>query len=334
MADSTNKPPVDLIGQRLFGTYTVTEKLGQGAMGNVFLAQQSETGQRIAIKLLNEEAATNEETVARFLREARVISMLTHPNVVRVFIFGETPAGVTYMAMEHVDGVPLDRVVRNTPLAHDRVVRITRQMLGAIGEAHELGVMHRDLKPENVLLTTWRGEKDFVKILDFGIAKVQNANQQLTQTGIVYGTPAYMSPEQAQAHDIDRRADLYSLGCMMYEMATGKLPFDAKSNLKVLEMQAFQTPTPPSELAKVDPRLEAVILRAMAKKPDDRFQSAEEMLAALDALDAPAPTNTPVSFQMLNDLAASTTWFWPVVLLTILGLAALCVLLLAIAVFT
>ena len=312
----------NLVGQKLFGTYTITEKLGEGAMGNVYLAKQSQTGQRIAIKLLNDEAAAHEETVARFLREARVISMMTHPNVVRVFIFGETSAGISYMAMEHVDGMPLDRIVRKEPLGEERALHITRQMLEAIGEAHDLGIMHRDLKPENVLLTTWRGQTDYVKILDFGIAKVQNANQQLTQTGIVYGTPAYMSPEQAQALEIDQRADLYSLGCMLYEMVTGQIPFDAKSNLKILEMQAFQQPTPPSELGEVSPRLENIILKAMAKHPENRYQTAQEMLDALKALDEPAPEpepDLPVTAQMLNDLATTKPWFWPVVLLTVFG---------------
>ncbi len=324
----------DLIGQKLFGTYTITEKLGEGAMGNVYLAKQSQTGQRIAIKLLNEEAAAHEETVARFLREARVISMMTHPNVVRVFIFGETASGISYMAMEHVDGMPLERAVRGKALEERRAIHITRQILEAIGEAHDLGIMHRDLKPENVLLTTWRGQQDYVKILDFGIAKVSNANQQLTQTGIVYGTPAYMSPEQAQALEIDRRADLYSLGCMLYEMVTGQIPFDAKSNLKILEMQAFQEPTPPSQIAPVAPALENIILRAMAKNPENRFQTAQDMLDALDALDAPkkkvaAPAaaaldaDLPVTFRMLNDFAnqaaAQKPWFWPVVLLVVAG---------------
>lgn len=317
----------NLVGQTLFGTYMVTEKLGEGAMGNVYLAKQSQTGQRIAIKVLNAEAAQHQETVARFLREARVISMMTHPNVVRVFIFGETKGGISYMAMEHVDGMPLERVVRDQKMDEARAIDIAKQMLAAIGEAHDLGIMHRDLKPENVLLTTWRGRKDYVKILDFGIAKVQNANQQLTQMGIVYGTPAYMSPEQAQALEIDRRADIYSLGCMLYEMVSGVVPFDARTNLKILEMQAFQKPTPPSEHTDVSPRLEAIILQAMAKAPDNRFQTAQEMLDALEALDEPvdpAPPagraqDIPVSFHLLNDLALEKPWFWPAALIAVVG---------------
>ena len=311
---ATEEP--NLLGQTLFGTYTITDKIGEGAMGAVYLAKQGQTGQRIAIKLLTREAQRDQETVQRFLREARVISMLTHPNVVRVFVFGETSTGVSYIAMEYVDGLPLENLVRREALSHDRMLDIIRQMLGAIAEAHELGIMHRDLKPENVLLTEHRGRKDFVKILDFGIAKVQNANQQLTQSGVVYGTPAYMSPEQAQALDIDARADIYSLGCMMYEMATGRLPFDAKTALKILEMQAFREPKPPSEWTEIDPRLEAIILKAMAKDPDERFQSAMEMLTAIDALDAPEEpeVDIPVTFQSLNRMAETIPWFWPAVL--------------------
>lgn len=306
----------DLVGQKLFGTYTITEKLGEGAMGDVYLAKQAQTGQRIAIKVLNQEAQQHHETVQRFLREARVISMLTHPNVVRVFIFGETPSGESYMAMEFVDGMPLERIVRGTPLDEERTIDISKQILGAIGEAHDLGIMHRDLKPENILLTEHRGQRDFVKILDFGIAKVQNANQQLTQSGIVYGTPAYMSPEQAQALEIDRRADIYSLGCMMYEMVTGQIPFDAKTALKILEMQAFREPKYPSELAAVSPGLENIILKAMAKNVENRFQSAQEMLDALESLGKepePVTPDLPVTFQTLNDLAQRETWFWPAV---------------------
>lgn len=339
MATETAAEEPNLLGQTLFGTYTITDKLGEGAMGAVYLARQGQTGQRIAIKLLTEEAQKDHETVQRFLREARVISMLNHPNVVRVFIFGETSTGVSYMAMEYVDGMPLENIVRRKALPHDRVVDIARQMLGAISEAHELGIMHRDLKPENVLLTEHRGRRDFVKILDFGIAKVQNANQKLTQSGVVYGTPAYMSPEQAQAFDIDARADLYSLGCMMYEMATGSLPFDAKTALKILEMQAFRQPKPPTELADVDPRLEAIILKAMSKDPDDRFQTALEMLEAIDALDEPPEpdrpaADLPVTFQSLNELAGQKAWFWPALLGAIGVLVLTCfVLLIALVVF-
>jgi serine/threonine-protein kinase len=336
MATEAASEQPNLLGQKLFGTYTITDKLGEGAMGSVYLAKQGQTGQRIAIKLLNEEAQRDHETVQRFLREARVISMLNHPNVVRVFIFGETSTSISYMAMEYVDGIPLENIVRREPLDQDRVLDISRQMLGAIGEAHDLGIMHRDLKPENVLLTEHRGRRDFVKILDFGIAKVQNANQQLTQSGVVYGTPAYMSPEQAQALDIDARADLYSLGCMMYEMVTGRLPFDAKTALKILEMQAFREPKPPSEIVDVDGRLEAIILKAMAKAPENRYQTAQEMLEALDALEKPAvPANRsepqsadiPVSFRSLNRLAEAKAWFWPAVFGVIGVLSLLCLIL-------
>jgi serine/threonine-protein kinase len=341
MATESAAEEPNLLGQKLFGTYTITDKLGEGAMGTVYLAKQGQTGQRIAIKLLTAEAQRDQETVQRFLREARVISMLSHPNVVRVFIFGETSTGVSYMAMEYVDGIPLENIVRRQALPRERVIDITRQMLSAIAEAHDLGIMHRDLKPENVLLTEHRGRRDFVKILDFGIAKVQNANQQLTQSGVVYGTPAYMSPEQAQALDIDARADLYSLGCMMYEMATGELPFDAKTALKILEMQAFREPTPPSEVGDVDPRMEAIILKAMAKDADERYQSAREMLDALDALDEPETppeperpkADIPVTFQSLNRLAEEKDWFWAanfgamgfLLLLTLILLIALAV---------
>lgn len=339
MAQPPPETPTNLVGQKLFGTYTITEKLGEGAMGDVYLARQAQTGQRLAIKLLNAEAQKHAETVQRFLREARVISMMTHPNIVRVFIFGQTSSGVSYMAMEHVDGRTLETLVVEGPLSEERTVDISRQILDAIAEAHELGIMHRDLKPENVLLTEFRGRRDYVKILDFGIAKVQNANQQLTQAGVVYGTPAYMSPEQAQAlDDIDHRADIYALGCMMYEMATGRLPFDAKTALKLLEMQAFAEPERPSAVGPVSPKLEAVIMKAMQKDPAERYQTANDMLEALEALNGrssakPAgDADLPITFQSLNDLAATNAWVWPAVFGTVMFFALLSFILLIVIV--
>ncbi len=314
-----------MIGQTLFGTYTVTQKLGEGAMGDVYLAEQRKTGQRLAIKLLNDRALQDAETVARFHREARVISMLTHPNIVRVFIFGETRSGVPYMAMEHIDGTPMEQEVVRGPMPEERVKKIARQMLSAIGEAHDVGVMHRDLKPENVLLTEHRGQKDFVKILDFGIAKVANSKQQLTQSGIVYGTPAYMSPEQAQALDIDARSDIYSLGCMMYEMLTGKLPFDAKTALKILEMQAFATAEPIESFVSISPELARVVETAMRKEPEHRYQTAAKMLEALDAVDGKTdkpPEPTP--FGQLTHLAQTQEMFWPAVVGAFAFLVVLC----------
>ncbi len=281
--------PSNLIGHRLFGEYTIRKKLGEGGMGSVYLAQQDTIDQQIAVKVLHEEAAESQEMIDRFHREARVVSMLTHPNIIRVFIFGRTQSGLLYLAMEYVKGRPLRQVLdRGELLDEMRAIKIVKQICSGLSEAHDLGIVHRDLKPDNVLLTEWRGEEDFAKILDFGIAKLKHPDNQkdqkkLTQAGVVYGTPEYLSPEQAQAFDLDHRTDLYSLGCILYEFMTGQLPFQAESPVKIMTAHVFNEPTPPSQIApdRVSPTMEKIILKAMAKEPDDRFQSGMEMFEAL-----------------------------------------------------
>lgn len=280
----------DLVGESLFGQYTITEKLGEGGMGSVYLAKQDSIDQSIAVKVLHEESAKSEELVQRFHREARVVSMLTHPNIIRVFIFGRTGGGLLYLAMEYVQGETLRGLLDEKQLDEMRVIKIMKQICSGLSEAHDLGIIHRDLKPDNVLLTEWRGEADFAKILDFGIAKLKQPQgpeeqKNLTQAGIVYGTPEYLSPEQAQAFDLDHRTDIYSLGCILYEFMTGKVPFRASTPVKILTAHVFTEVKPPSELApgRVSPTMENIILKAMAKDPEDRFQDALEMFEALVA---------------------------------------------------
>ena len=277
-----------LLGQKLFGQYTITKKLGEGGMGAVFLAKQDTIDQTIAIKVLLAEAARSHEIVQRFEREARVISMLTHPNIIRVFIFGRTPQGQLYLAMEYVNGRELRHDMRGQPLDELVAIRIMKQACSALAEAHDLGIIHRDLKPDNVLLTEFRGDKNFVKILDFGIAKLNEPDSssnapKLTQAGIVYGTPEYLSPEQAQALDLDNRTDIYSLGVMLYEMMTGRVPFTADSPVQILTKHVFEQPKRPNEVlpGRIAPTMENIIMKAMAKKREDRFASAMDMFRAL-----------------------------------------------------
>ena len=282
--------PSALIGEQLFGEYSITSLLGEGAIGAVYQARHNSIGKDIAIKVLHERSARDEETVKRFEREALAISMLNHPNIIRVLIFGRTDAGLLYLAMEYVQGVPLRELLGGDGFDELRTIEIFIQLCSALQEAHDMGIIHRDLKPENILLTEERDEKDVVKILDFGMAKLVDSNeevkrQKISKSGIVYGTPSYVSPEQAQAVELDHRTDIYSLGCILYETLTGKRPYLAKSAAQMLAAHVHEDPRPLSEVApgKVSPPMERIIARSMEKDPDDRFQNARTMLHALKA---------------------------------------------------
>lgn len=287
----SDAPPIDvnLVGERLFGDYLLKKKLGEGGMGAVYLAENVAIDQKIAVKVLHPSAARDDETLQRFNREANAIARLTHPNTIRVFIFGKTSEPLIYLAMEYVDGTTLrDELYDNGPFDELRAISIMRQTLHALSEAHELGVVHRDLKPDNIMLTQFRGVRDFVKVLDFGIAKVTEPRggqqKKLTQAGVVYGTPEYLSPEQARGKDIDFRADLYAMGIILYEMMTGVVPFTGDTALAILSGHVYQEPPDPATVndAKISHAMRNIILRAIQKDPDERYQSAMDFLEALE----------------------------------------------------
>jgi serine/threonine-protein kinase len=218
--------------------------------------------------------------------EAQAATAIGHENIVDISDFGKLPDGSVYFAMEHLEGLALTDLVKkggSVPLR--TALEIVRQMASALGAAHERGIVHRDLKPDNVFLIRRGGIDHFVKVLDFGIAKVGGASSKLTKTGMVFGTPHYMSPEQAAGQSVDLRTDIYALGVIMYEMFTGKVPFDADTFMGILTKHMFETPAPPTEVgSRALGAIEPVILKALAKKPEHRYQTMGDLIADLDAI--------------------------------------------------
>jgi serine/threonine protein kinase len=283
-----------LVGETLDGRYYVQRKIGEGGMGVVFAVKHTVIERPLAIKVLKREVMRDAAVIQRFIQEAKAASRIGHPNIVDVTDFGKTPDGMTYSVMELVDGTTLSRVNKSAaPLPPERAVRIASQIARALAAAHGKGIVHRDLKPENVFLIDRDGRPDFVKIVDFGIAKVQPlegskdpAAPRLTRAGSVFGTPEYMAPEQASGRgDTDHRVDIYALGVILYEMLVGKVPHKGESMIRTIAMQMLDPITPPSQVnpdLEIPAALEAIVMKALAKKRDDRYASMTEMLAALE----------------------------------------------------
>ncbi len=275
------------VGNIIDGRYKVEAKLGEGGMGIVYAARHAIIDKRVAIKVLKHEAAEDETAGQRFTQEARSASKIGHANIVDITDFGATPDGSPYFVMEFLEGRTLGQLLAAGPLEPARAIRIAAQIARGLNAAHKKGIVHRDLKPDNVFLVERDGQQEFVKIVDFGIAKLQtdpNA-QRLTQAGMVLGTPEYMSPEQATGKETDYRVDEYALGCILYEMTTGEVPFRGTTSSGTLTKHVFEQLVPPSRRRpdlRIPARLEAVVMKAMEKRPDDRYPSMIEMLEALD----------------------------------------------------
>jgi eukaryotic-like serine/threonine-protein kinase len=308
--------PTDLerIGTTV-GNYHLQDILGRGGMGTVFSGEHVYIGKKVAVKVLHPQFARYEDAVKRFLREARAASSINHPNIVDVTDFGPMPDGGVYFVMEYLHGTSLEDIIdKNGALPLHRALNVANQMALALAAAHDKGIVHRDLKPDNIMLIRKPGrrdiiraidtdpddssptgrfviekesEYDFVKILDFGIAKVITRDETSpgqTLAGAVFGTPEYMSPEAARGEEVDHRADIYSVGVILYDMVTGRPPFEAGAAAEVLAMQINQVPPPPRQAAphvEITEAAERLILKAMAKVPEHRHQNMDDFRAEL-----------------------------------------------------
>ena len=291
------------VGTVLSERYRVLKRLGEGGMGTVYLAEHCTINKKLAIKVLSAEFSHKQDLVDRFLQEARAASMIQQENVVEITDFGSTPDGSVYFVMEYLKGEDLsDTVKRVGPLGWARVKPIMLQICGALQSAHDAGIIHRDMKPENCYRVKRSGTDDFIKVLDFGIAKVTSeegdGGKGLTRTGMIFGTPEYMSPEQAQGAKPDHRVDVYATGVIMYELLTGRVPFTADTFMGILTKHMFEAPDAPSVIAPnadISPDVEAIILKAMQKDRELRFSSMSEMAAAIEAVGTGAAAVAVVS---------------------------------------
>ncbi|WP_146156098.1 serine/threonine protein kinase, partial [Enhygromyxa salina] len=283
----------ELIGVVLAERYKVLDRIGEGGMGAVYVGQHVTLGKRVALKVLKQELCYDQTIVERFLREAKATSRIEHENVVDILDFGHTPGGSAFFVMEFLRGQELTQLIEQVGrVPWYRAKRILIQLCHGLGAAHDEGIIHRDMKPGNVFLIKRGGRSDFVKILDFGIAKVED-EAALTRAGMVFGTAAYMAPEQATAGELDGRADMYALACMGFEMLTGRLPFSAKHPIKMLNCHIREPASSMRTLvpeAEVPEAVDAVILRALAKLPDERYANMYAFAEALEAIPQGEPT--------------------------------------------
>lgn len=296
-SDSTRDP---LLGSLLDGRYLVSKLLGQGGMGNVYLAEETRLRRRCALKVLHPKLAEDRTNVERFLREAQTIAQLEHPNIVDIYAYGEEASGVVWFAMELLVGEDLDARLRaraERPFTSHECCAWGIQIAQAVAVVHDAGLIHRDLKASNIFLARRRDGEEIVKLLDFGIARPEEGSE-LTATGITLGTPSYMSPEQVQNKVVDRRSDIYSFGVLLFKLLTNRLPFTGEPIQVAMAHCTASVPVPSviAPAAGISPAMDALVLRTMEKDPARRYLSMRELERALRAvLDAEAPELAPIA---------------------------------------
>ncbi len=298
--------PDPFIGREILdGQFKILQKIGSGGMGSVYKASQPAMNRMVGVKILHPKLNNRKDLVSRFKREARAMSHLAHPNSTKVFLYGELDDGSLYIVMEFLEGKNLNQTVRaDGPFPVARALPILIQICGALDEAHKAGIIHRDMKPENIFLCQQGALRDYPKVLDFGLAKVTEREMRpgsliLTQEGMVFGTPEFMSPEQAQGATLTPASDLYSLAVILYEVLTGKLPFEGKGGIEFIQLHVNAPPIPLSRRVPgltFPPLLDEVLARALAKLPGDRFASAADFATAIKAV-ADGKTALPPELQ-------------------------------------
>ncbi|MFI5256954.1 MAG: protein kinase [Gemmatimonadales bacterium] len=286
-ADGTALRPKDsdtLVGRVLADRYHILKRIGEGGMGRVYLGEHVKMNRQCAIKVMSPALVNDHESAARFAREASSAARIIHPNVAAVFDYGESE-GLIYLVMEYVEGEPLSRILaREAPLSVERALELARQIADGLGAAHELGIVHRDLKPDNILVARTRAGKEVPKVVDFGIAKAvqDNSNDALTRTGLVIGTPEFMSPEQLLGDPIDARSDLYALGCILHLMLTASPPFAATTREQMIKRRLTEDAPHVQQLdAGLPDSVDRIVQRLLARSPADRYGSAAEVRDAL-----------------------------------------------------
>jgi serine/threonine-protein kinase len=301
-----------LVGQVVLQRYRIEALIGEGGFGAVYRAVHTGTGDVVAVKVLRNDQQSSTEMVARFQQEAAVTARLKQPHTVRVFDFGQMESGDLFLAMEFLDGRTLTAALAGPAMTAQQVVRIASQVCKSLAEAHDSGLVHRDLKPDNIFLQRIHGEDEFVKVLDFGIAKsLVGASGAKTATGVIVGTPPYMSPEQARGTGVDVRTDIYALGCILYELLTGQVPFPGESALDTLIARITEPPPRAHDRLRIPapPALCDVVLRAMATDPAHRFASVRELADALQQAVAAPSVQMPVITAI--PAPASASWDGP-----------------------